>query len=280
MRRPNFFIVGAPKAGTSAMDYYLSQHPEVFMAEKELHYFAPDFIFDERYRRDLDSVFYLRSEIAVRSIHEFCPEAKILIHIRNPVDFMVSHHSQLLYVDLEDIEDFRTAYEAQSNRRQGKQMSRRCRCPAVLQYTELGQFSHQIKRYYDTFGREQVLVNVFDEFSGDTLGTYRRTLDFLAVDTAFTPEMPVVNANKTVRSKHLMRFIRNTPDWVTKGSHILLPPQARENLKRRVRHWNTRQEQRVPLDPEFKHRLQQEFVPEVERLSALLDRDLTGWCRS
>ncbi|MBM3518373.1 MAG: sulfotransferase [Alphaproteobacteria bacterium] len=43
-RKPNFFIVGAPKSGTTAMDAYLSEHPDVFMAQKEPHYFAVDLL--------------------------------------------------------------------------------------------------------------------------------------------------------------------------------------------------------------------------------------------
>ncbi|OOO02066.1 MAG: hypothetical protein USCGTAYLOR_01737 [Chromatiales bacterium USCg_Taylor] len=42
MTKPNFFIVGAPKCGTTAMHFYLNAHPEIFMSRKELHYFGSD----------------------------------------------------------------------------------------------------------------------------------------------------------------------------------------------------------------------------------------------
>jgi hypothetical protein len=55
-RGPDFFIVGAPKCGTTAMAAYLSSHPEVFMARKEMHCFGSDLSFGQQfYRRDLDN---------------------------------------------------------------------------------------------------------------------------------------------------------------------------------------------------------------------------------
>ena len=106
---PNFFIVGAPKCGTTALCEYLKYHPNVFMSTpKEPHYFAEDF---ERYRHvktedkylalfgDCNdrhlmigeaSVFYLRSTRAVSLIRDFNPDAKIIVMLRNPVDMVYS----------------------------------------------------------------------------------------------------------------------------------------------------------------------------------------------
>ena len=88
------------------MDYYLAQHPEIFMAPaKESHYFAPDISTpEERWSEDKyfsmfaeardelyvgeSSVFYMMSEAAAERIRAFCPEARILIFLRNPIDFI------------------------------------------------------------------------------------------------------------------------------------------------------------------------------------------------
>jgi hypothetical protein len=108
MRKPDFFIVGAPKSGTTAMYFYLKQHPEIFMPErKELHFFGSDF-FAPHFVRDLKeylkffegadnkkrigeaSVWYLYSKRAAFEIKEFNPDADIIIMLRNPVDMMYS----------------------------------------------------------------------------------------------------------------------------------------------------------------------------------------------
>jgi hypothetical protein len=127
-RRPGFFLVGAPKAGTTAMNTYLSRHPEIFMAQKELHYFSHEAFYGPPLaERDFDwyldqfreagektllgeaSVWYLSSSTAAERIKEFEPSAKILIHVRNPTDLIVSYHSELLFLGYEDIEDIEQA---------------------------------------------------------------------------------------------------------------------------------------------------------------------------
>ncbi|MGH7858384.1 MAG: sulfotransferase, partial [Candidatus Binatia bacterium] len=121
-RIPDFFIVGAPKCGTTAMNDYLAQHPDVFVpARKEMHFFGCDLVFTiPRITRDEylqafanwrgqkriaeASVWYLYSRTAVREIREFSPAARILVMLRQPVDMMYSLHSQRIYNGTEDLE--------------------------------------------------------------------------------------------------------------------------------------------------------------------------------
>ena len=80
--RPNFFIVGAPKCGTTALSHYLRQHPRIFFSlPKEPHYFATDL---PRYRMVTHEPAYLEyfrgagpqhtavgeGSVSVRSVHE------------------------------------------------------------------------------------------------------------------------------------------------------------------------------------------------------------------
>ena len=121
---PNFFIVGAPRAGTTALYHYLSQHPDVFLPRvKEPHYFGSDLefavprmTFDE-YRNLYQgvtnekvvgdgSVMYLMSQTAAKEIKKICPEAKIIIMLRHPVDLLVSLHQKMLLTGNETIDDF------------------------------------------------------------------------------------------------------------------------------------------------------------------------------
>jgi hypothetical protein len=118
MPYPNFFIVGAPKSGTTALHTYLGMHPEVFMGPKEAHFFAPDVRIEpldsDKYFEGFvgaegkacigeASVFYLYPEKAAAAIHEFNPNAKIIVMLRNPVDLLYSLHSQFQFDQLEDI---------------------------------------------------------------------------------------------------------------------------------------------------------------------------------
>ncbi|MCP2728272.1 sulfotransferase family protein [Limnofasciculus baicalensis] len=104
MKKPNLFVVGAPKCGTTSMHNYLGQHPEIFMSSpKELHYFSRDIdcftgkikelynylqLFDSagnaKYIGE-SSPEYLYSEVASQQIKELCSDAKIIIMLRNPL---------------------------------------------------------------------------------------------------------------------------------------------------------------------------------------------------
>ena len=113
--KPDFFIVGAPKCGTTALYTYLKQHPEIFMSpQKEPQFFANDVLGDRRHtctwaeylscfaaargakRIGEASVAYLGSPCAPKQIKMFNPAAKIIIMLRNPVDMMHSLHNQRL----------------------------------------------------------------------------------------------------------------------------------------------------------------------------------------
>jgi len=128
MRKPDFFIVGAPKCGTTALYRFLSQHPEIFLPKvKEVHFFGsdlylPGYVPDtEKYLRLFAnardetrvgeaSVWYLYSKVSAAEIKHFAPEASILIMLRNPVDMIHSLHSQLQYVGVERIKGFESAF--------------------------------------------------------------------------------------------------------------------------------------------------------------------------
>ena len=139
---PNFFIVGAPKCGTTALFQYLSTHPDVFAPQrKEFNYFCDDLHFNNvaglfHYRDTADylshfagwegqkrigeaSVWYLYSMRAAANIHRFSPDARIIVMIRNPAEMLHSLHSQLLENGDEDIVAFEAALSAEEDRKRG-----------------------------------------------------------------------------------------------------------------------------------------------------------------
>ncbi|MEQ9093167.1 MAG: sulfotransferase, partial [Miltoncostaeaceae bacterium] len=201
-RRPNFFILGAPKCGTTALSEYLRRHPQVFMSSpKEPHYFCDDF--DYYYapgRRSLDhylhlydgagpehlavgeaSVWYLYSQTAAANIAAFDPGARAIVMLRNPVEMVPSLHSQLLYTVDEDERDPARAWALQEARARGDRLPAGVRVPAFLQYGPAASYAAQIERVMAVFPPERLLVILFDDFRADTAGTYRRTLEFLGV---------------------------------------------------------------------------------------------------
>jgi hypothetical protein len=296
IRTPDFFIVGAPKCGTTALNDYLAKHPEIFMAEKELHYFGTDIVL--RYQRmKLEeylgkfrlagdkkrvgeaSVWYLSSRKAALEIKEFCPHADIIIMLRNPVDMLYSLHSQLVYNGDEDIEDFEAALRAEEDRRRGLRIPRATMYPGGLQYRQIARYADQIKRYFDVFPREKILIILYDDLKNDTAAVYRDTLRFLKVRDDFQPELRITNPNKIVRSKELLNFLVDTPSGVMRLARTLMPEALRRKVKNGLNRLNTKFQKRMPMDPGMRQKLTNEFAPEIDRLGDLIGRDLSMWKR-
>ncbi len=190
MRKPDFFIVGAPKCGTTAMNDYLQAHPEIFIpAKKEIHFFGADLQFQrprvtlpeylsyfapvQREKRVGEaSVWYLYSQQAAAEIKSFSPAARILIMLRNPVDMMYSLHSQRLYNDNENLVNFEEALAAEADRRQGKRLYQNALNTMGFFYRAAATYTPQVQRYFEVFGREQVHVIIFDDFTEATDEVY------------------------------------------------------------------------------------------------------------
>lgn len=297
MRKPDFFIVGAPKCGTTALSYYLKQHPEIFMPEKkEPHFFGSDlnsrqFVRDETHYLSLfndassekrvgeASVWYLYSREAAVEIKKFCPSASIIIMLRNPTDMLYSQHRQFLFNGNEDILDFEAALEAETDRKWGKRIPNNVHLVESLFYRDTVKYAEQVQRYLDTFGKENVHIVVYDDLKADTIGVYESTLRFLDVDETFLPDLPVVNSNKNLRSRSLQNLLRSPPGSWRRLAVMLMPALVRRKLVESLKSLNVRFEPRKTMEPRLRQRLQSEFDEEVERLSALLGRDLTFWSR-
>lgn len=297
MRKPDFFIVGAPKCGTTAIHFLLRQHPEIFMpANKEPHFFgtdmnAPYFIRDEQKYLSLfapsedekrvgeASVWYLYSKVAAAEIYNYCPSSDIIIMLRNPVDVMHSLHNQRVYNGFEDIEDFEKALEAENDRRQGMRIPERAKPIEGLYYREVPKYAQQVQRYLKVFDRERIHFIIYDDFRDDNARIYRGVCEFLGVEEGFEPVFRIVNVSKYVRSRKIFDFMSHPPYPIIWMSRMVLPKQFRVSLKNVIRVSNTRNAPRPDMDPKLRPRLQAEMRQEVEQLSQLLGRDLSHWSK-
>jgi len=305
--KPNFFIVGAPKCGTTSLHEYLQRHPDVFMPfYKEPHYFGSD-LQGSRFRQFRNnpikyfklfqdargetrigesSPWYLVSRRAAAEIYAYDPDAKIIIMLRNPVDMMYSMWAQFRYSGNEHIETFEAALAAQAERRQGKRIRRAAHCITGLFYDDMARYCEQVQRYFDAFGTENVKVIIFDDFKSDTARVYRAVLDFLDIDSYFETHFDIVNPNKHVRLEWLQKLIVDSgfslmllKDRLTylATTHPLMPYAYRTRAVKGVIAAYTKYEQRSPLTPEIRRRVTREFEGEIDQLSALLNRDLSHW---
>jgi len=294
MPRPDFFIVGAFKSGSTALYDGLRRHPQIFMPfHKEPLYFGDDLT--RRYGRinEADylrlfkgakpgqrigeaSTWYLYSTSAAREIKEFSPDAQIMVVLRNPVDVMYAQHNQLIFNVIEDIPDFAEALRAEADRRAGRRLPPGPINIENLFYRDSVHFAEQLERYFDIFGRDKVHVMLTDDMRRDGAGVIRGALEFLDVDPALAAAPPNSNENRRVRSPVLQRLIFAPKLLLPLAPYLRRFPLVR-SVRTKMLEMNSEARPRPPMDPALRRELIAEFTPEIERLGQLIGRDLSTW---
>jgi hypothetical protein len=299
--RPDFFIVGAPKCGTSAMADYLAKHPDIFMARKEMHFFGSDLRFASHFYRRGEreylaefagwdgqqrigeaSVWYLFSEKAAEEIYAFSPTARIIIMLREPAEMLFSLFRYFQYDGNEPLSDFAAALAAEPERQAGRGVGRQTYFTKGLVYHETARFAQQVRRYLQVFGPERVHVVLNEDLAADTAGAYRATLEFLQVDPVFRPrQFDRINAAQSVKSR-VLRAVLNDP--LPRAAVLAMRPWLPKAVfhgfswfESRVQGLNSAPDRPQRLGPELKSRLRREFTADVAELSELIGRDLSHW---
>ena len=232
--KPNFFVVGAARCGTTTLSRCLKRHPQVcFSKPKEPHYFSQlngktsfenirtDYLdkffshYQPKHRAMGEgSISYLYSEEAIRAILQFNPQAKFIAMVRNPMEMVYSYHYRLLYMLEEDQVDFHKAWDLQEARAQGKHLPRLCRNPYLLQYAEVGRLGKYVEQLYRLAGPEKCMVIVFDDFKSNMLDVYKNVLTFINVDYDGRTEFPHKHVSKTYKFHWLNRLLWHPPKRV------------------------------------------------------------------
>lgn len=302
MRRPNLVFVGHPRSGSGLINAWLDGHPDIWMAQKELHYFGSDLDYNHP-PRSLDnylarfagagdepvvgeaSTWLLTSQVAASEIASFDPKMRIVVSLRNPISWLHSLHSHLLFSGNETIADFGEALAVEPSRARGEGIPRYCAPPHAVLYTSLVRYAEQLQRFFDVFGREAVHVIVLDDIKQDAAGSYRSLLRFLNIspdfpdfERALAGDRRARNSNRSVRSQRVLRFIKRPPQQAV--LRRLRPgPPGWEFFLRAIRRVNIRYVDRPPLRPEVRERLVEQLRAPVERIGELLGRDLGFWLR-
>ncbi len=298
---PNFFIVGAPKCGTTALSRYLGEHPNIFMSSpKEPYYFADDFPDMKKVLSGIDtyekyvdifrdvgkehlavgeaSTNYLFSSSALRNVHHFNPEARIIVMVRNPVELVQSFHSQILGFLNEDEKDFETAWRLQDSRKSGQNLPRNCLDAKLLQYAEWGKLGEQVERLFDVFDPGQVKVIVFDDLIANTRIIFDDVLSFLQVPSDNRVQFPRVNANARYRFPKLaLRLLKLRRSLWYKRMAEKIKAVVNIHPYRWFSQIHRVQVKRQSISDELGSELVAEFRDDVKKLSNLIDVNLDHW---
>lgn len=288
--KPNFLVVGAARAGTTSLYYWLKQHPEVFMPDvKEPSYFVHDYgvsdwalylsLFEPgrgKKARGEASAAYLYCKESPAWIKSILGNIKIIIILRNPVQRAFSLYVWMVKEGYEDARTFEDALSREPKRMQSYEFQENCPqfFPDYLYYTT-GLYFQQIKRYYDIFGENNVRVYLFDDLVNDPRALIRDIYDFLGVDSSFVPNLKAYNPGIKPRSVLFQYWLR------TKARHSLilrfLPSAYSWRIQTMLMRLNLRIGTRPKMNLATLRTLQERYGPNIINLMQLLDRDVSHW---
>lgn len=224
--KPDFFIIGTQKGGTTSLYNYLVQHPCVLSSnEKEIHFFSDKYhkglswysgqlpSLYKKYRHALKihhkpltgeaTPYYIFHPLAASRIKQVCPNAKIIMMLRNPVDRAFSHYRYHVKLGEESL-SFKEAIEAEASRLRGeveKMMEDESYFSKNLKlysYLKRGVYIEQVKRWYGLFPGRQILVLKSEDFFANTEGNYNKVLEFLGLPEYTLTSFKTFNVGKEV----------------------------------------------------------------------------------
>lgn len=285
---PNFFIIGANKAGTTSLYHYLEQHPDIFMSPLKEPCFwslggevSPDLTFQKFMvpdRADYEALFegvagehaigeastpYMQSDLAAALIRSEIPDARVMAVLRDPAERAYSAYCMHFAEGIEPLTDFGEAIDAD------------LAGGSWRHYLIMGRYGRGMGLWYEQFPREQIKVFLYEEFGARPQALMRETFEFLGVDPDFTPSL-TDRANVTLvpRNMTVFRFAKRssrTKDMLKR----VMPASTRARLKKKATDWNSGRP--GPLSPEVRARLIEYYAEDIERTEVLIGRDLAAW---
>ena len=211
VRLPDFYVVGAPKCGTTSLHRYLRQHPDVFMPDvKEPNFFCSDFPSIQKYKtvEDYSTLFspahesqligeaspwYLYSKTAIQNILEVQPDTKFIVMLRNPVDAVISYYRYMRYYLVEDRDEILDAVLLEDWGGKAKTLIRHRHANPYLKYRGIFSYAEQVERIQKLVPKENLLILFFEDFFASPTQNFGKILDFLGL-----PQCPIkIEAHNT-----------------------------------------------------------------------------------
>ena len=292
MKYPDFFIIGAPKSGSTSLFKYLSEHPNVLMSEiKGPHYFASDINDDNRIKKKRDylklfkkknkdqtvigeaSVLYLCSKKAIKRIAKKLPHSKLIIILRNPIDVVQSWHAEMIWSRLEYNENFENAWI--DNISDGDREKNKC---IKLDYKNIFRYGEQIDRVFKYFSKKNVKIIYYEDFSSSTKKTYMEITNFLNIPNYEKNSFIKHNTYKYYKNKSLQDFLAHPPVYIIK---ILNYVKIKFNIKRiglfkKILQYNTYNPKKPKISNFLKNSIIEKYNDDVNHLSKILEKDLNA----
>ena len=289
MKKVDFFIVGAPKPGTTSLYHYLNEHPDIDMSSQK----EPDFFSDRSLQKQnlyygkkridtLDkyhslfkrhnitlrgeaSVSYLFYEDVPQRIIKYNPNAKIIIMLRNPIERAFSHYLMDYRLGLVS-ESFETIIKSKLKSSDNNLF--------YQQYILVSEYALQVKRYLSAFPKKNIHFIYHEDFKENTTIIVSKVFLFLGIDDSFTPSL---QKKYNIYSQPKIRIIRYlySSAYLRRVLSIIFP----KILINRIRKVFFRSDIKPELSESTRKILKRHFEHDVKELSKILNKDLVKWVR-
>lgn len=279
----NLFIVGTPKAGTTSLHHYLNEFPEILMSIRK----EPDFFSDREIQEQglyygtsrintlskynslfsswIDepiigeaSVSYLFYPSVPERIKLYNENSKIIIMLRNPIERAFSHYLMDYRLGLTS-----NSFEEEFDKKETLNFQ---------QYFLLGNYFHQVKRYLNIFGKENVHIIWYSDFKENTANELNKVISFLGLNTDFKLDFNKIHNSFSMPKNNFIRKIYSIV-WLRKTLSFLLP----ENLLIYIKTVLFNKVNKPKLSERTRELLYEYYLPDIQSLEKLLSVNLSQW---
>ncbi|MEM7550911.1 MAG: sulfotransferase domain-containing protein [Bacteroidota bacterium] len=300
---PDFLIIGAGKSGTTSLDNYLKQHPEIFISSrKEPNFFGYEFskesdfdtederihfvnsvtkiedylnLFadaDDHHVKGETSNTYLYHDIAPERIKRYIPNVRLMAIFRNPAERLYSRFLHLARDNRMPTESFNDCFDKTSVWWKRNDLVKE------------GFYFKHISRYFELFERESIKVFFYEDLRDNSKRLLKEMYEFLDVDSSFEAIVDVeYNRSGLVKNEFYDKLF-GQKSMVKDVVKKILPKKGFENLKqnrwaqKQINDLRSKNLHRPKLDPELKSRLINEiYFEDILKLQELLKVDLSHW---
>ncbi len=290
----NFFIIGAPKCGTTAMSSYLAKHPNICMSDpKEPYFFCEDFPktrsrfniqsiceYHETFFKEFQSgihdvvgeasVWYLYSQLAVNKILEYNPNAKFLVMLRNPIEMINSLHSMYVGLGFEYERDLGKALMLDEQRSQGIPVKLNPLVdPHLFVYREVGKIGKQVERLYSLVSLEKIKIIIHDDLIENPDSCCNEIFEFLRVNQGLFNQLSLerINVQRKIKSKLIQACYSNQE--IRKIANLIKHIFHLKSFNMGIVKIDISEYEKITICNILKN--------DIDLLSKLLDKDLRHW---
>lgn len=293
MKVPNLIILGTPKTGTTFLWKVLHEHPKIFMSKvKETHYFGgsnirsyPNTSLNDYLNNFIGSEgseyvgeaspWYFYSENACENLHTYNKDVKLIIILRNPIDFHLAHHNQMVNIGHENITNPLECIKKEGLRKEGKYIPEGAHTPDRLFYKELLNYPKYIRRYIKKFGENNIFIYKYDDLQDNPQAFLSEMLTDLKLEPFKFSNVSKVNERFKIKYGTLDHIVKITSKLIKKNTYTrkLIP----RGVGKLMINLNKARTERKDDDPFIRNELRR-FVPFKKRdLECLSGLKLTDW---